>query len=109
MKTKAIMAAIALALGIGVNAAPEKVLTMQVADNATLVNAATTAGNLVGYPMFGMMATMALADNPVNAELGGFRAGENALAVLYADPEKVTTLEELDKAADGKAQYRGYY
>lgn len=103
MKMKAIIAAVALAMGIGANAAPEKVFTVQVADSGTLVSAATTAGNLVGYPMFGMMATMALADNPVNSELGGFRAGENALAVLYADPEKVTTLEELDKAFSGFA------
>lgn len=103
MKTKIIAAVVAMALGIGANAAVEKVLTIQVADKDALEQAATTAGNLVGYPILGMTARMTLADNPVNKELGEFRAGESLLAVIYADPDKATTADDLDKAFAGIA------
>lgn len=89
MKRTLLASVVALALGLGANAAVEKVATVQLADKNTLVQAATTAGNLVGYPMLGMMATMGLADNPVNTLLGEFRDGENSFFIAYVDPDTV--------------------
>lgn len=100
---KTLIAAVALAFGLGANAAVEKVATIQVADKNALIQAATAAGNLVGYPMLGMMATMGLAENPINAELGEFRPGESALGVVYVDIEKVAKLDDVDDAFGGFA------
>lgn len=88
MNTK-ILTAATLVLGFRAFAAPEKALTIQLADKNGLVQAATKAGELVGYPMLGTMASMGLADNPINKELGAFRDGASELLVLHLDPEKL--------------------
>lgn len=100
---KKILAVAVFALGFCANAAVEKVLTIQVADKNTLIQAATKAGELVGYPMLGTMATMGLAENPINQELGEFREGENALILVYLDPDKVTKADDVANAFAGAA------
>lgn len=98
----------AMAVGLNAAAATEKVASIQIPEMNALVKSAAKAGELVGYPMLGTMASMALVDNPVVETLGALREGENAIVVLYADGEKLATMKnpmELSSGCDAAVVY----
>ena len=95
---KKLLAIATLATGISALAASEKAFTVQCAAVDEQVKAATTIGQLVGYPMLGTMASMGLADNDLTAMFGQLRQGENGLLEIYCDAEKMATFDDMDEA-----------
>lgn len=88
----------AFAFSLAATAAQEKIMSIEAADISSLVKTAAKAGELAGYPMFGSMAAMSLAGNPMLETVGGVRDDVGLKAVFYADPA-------LLKGKDGLANY----
>lgn len=91
---KKIIAMLVAGLAFGAMAAVEKIAVLEIADINRLVKAAVKAGELVGQPMLGTMASGSLAMNPYLEVFGPMRDGSSAYLVVYADAEK--KLDELE-------------
>ena len=98
---------IALGLALCANAATEKLFHAKVADLNGLVRTAAKAGELVGYPMLGSMASMAIAENnPLAKWVGPLRDGEAVSVVFYGDAEKLSAKDEpLDIDDDDDVEF----
>ena len=90
---KKLLAIVAAAFAFNAMAAVEKVVVVESADIDGLVKVASKAGELVGYPMLGALASGALAANPYSMAFGPMRADSSAYVVVYVD----TAEKDLDK------------
>jgi len=95
---KTLLSALAIGIALGVTAAPEKVLELQLADQNGLVSAATKLGEYAGNASLGAMAVVGLANAP--SEVTNC-CGKSQLS-LYIDAEGKAQLEDVIKTVDQK-------
>lgn len=95
------IAALLVTGALALQAATEKVATVQVADMQTIVSSANAAGEMVGYPILGSVVSMAIAENNPLAEFTGELAANEAVALeIYADTEIEDIEADIDDFAD---------
>ena len=91
---KRLFLSLALAGSLSALAAPEKVLTVRVADTAEIISAVSRVGEFIGNPMLVLPLSAGITANPAAKVLGPARAGATTTVCVYADPE-LTDFEGL--------------
>ena len=90
-KMKKLLLSIASVIASGaitLQASVEKLATVQVTDIPTIISTATIAGELVGYPIFGTVAAMAISENnPAAPYTGPLKSGSGIALEVYGETE----------------------
>lgn len=95
---KRLFLSLALAGSLSALAAPEKVLTLRVADTSEIISAVSRVGEFIGNPMLVLPLAAGITANPAAQVLGPARAGATTTVCVYADPELVD-FDALAKSA----------
>ena len=96
---KRLFLSLALAGSLSALAAPEKVLTVRVADTAEIISAVSRVGEFIGNPMLVLPLSAGITANPAAKVLGPARAGATTTVCVYADPEQAADFDALAKDA----------
>ena len=97
---KKLLASVVAAFALVACAAPEKVASVQIADVAGIVSAATRLGEFTGNAALGAMAAAQISQNPLAQFFGPGREGAATTLVIFQDGPLPKAEELESKAGD---------